>query len=127
MPLFELPRPKKREFKFSPDMQTILNRKVMDESQLRKFSDFPELLEEELENELAHPNVELLKNDIMDAVYSNNPQKFFHCVAKVGVSSNLRDVLYGWLIGKEDFNVKRDLPLLRRLENSSSIFSIFDY
>ena len=139
MPLFEMPRPKKREFKFSSDMQTILDRKIMDESQLRKFSEFPELLEEELENlfpsarllrlenELAHPNVDTLRNDIMDAVYTNNPQKFFYCVAKVGVRSNLRDAIYGWLVGKEDFNVKRDLPLLKRLERSASIFNIFDY
>lgn len=127
MPLFELPKPKVHTFKFNDEMKLVLERGIMDESQLRKFSDFPELLGEEMENELAHPEVVSLKNDIMDAVYSNNPQKFFHCVAKVGVRSDLRDIIYGWLVGKEDFNPKRDLPLLRRLERAKTIFNIFDY
>lgn len=127
MPLFELPRRKERVFKISDRMQIVLDDGIMDESQVKKFSDFPELLDEEVENEIAHPDISNLEKDIFDAVYRNDFHKFFRCIVRVGVRADLLSRIYNWLIAKEDFNPKKDLPLLKRIEGAKSVFNIFDY
>lgn len=127
MPLFTLPCRKERMFKISSEMQLVLDNHLMDESQVKKFSDFPELLDEEVENEIAHPDISNLEKDIFDAVYRNDYHKFFRCVARVGVRADLLSRIYNWLIAKEDFNPKKDLPLLKRIEGAKSVFNIFDY
>lgn len=105
----------------------VIDRGLLDVSQVKKFSDFPELLEEELENESLHPDISVLEKDIFDAVYTNDYHKFFRCVARVGVRKDLLARIYNWLIAKDDFNPKKDLPLLKRIEGASSVFNIFDY
>lgn len=127
MPLFELPKKKKHEFVFSADMNVVLKSGLLDESQVKKFAEFPDLLEIEIQNEFEHPDISNLEKDIFDAVYRNDYQKFFRCVAKVGVRSDLLARIYNWLITKEDFNPKKDLPLLKRIEGAKSVFNIFDY
>lgn len=127
MPLFKLPQKAERTFKFTPEMQKLVDAGIMDASQVKKFDGFPDLLAEEVDNELAHPDISNLERDIFDAVYNNDPQKFFRCVVRVGVRPDLLERIYNWLLAKPDFNVKKDLPLLRRIEGAKSVFNIFDY
>lgn len=127
MPLFELPRKKPRKFVISKDMQSVIDSGIMDESQVKKFDQFPELLEIEVENEIAHPDISNLEKDIFDAVYRNDYHKFFRCVSKVGARSDLLARIYNWLIAKDDFDPKKDLPLLKRVEGAKSVFNIFDF
>lgn len=127
MPLFELPRYHERKFVISEDMKAVIASGIMDESQVKKFDMHPELLHVEVDNEIEHPDISNLEKDIFDAVYRNNYHKFFRCVARVGVRSDLLARIYNWLIAKEDFDVKKDLPLLRRIEGAKSVFNIFDY
>lgn len=127
MALFQLPKVKKHEFRITADMKAVIDSKLLDASQVKKFSDFPELLEVEIDNEIAHPSIENLEKDIFDAVYTNNPNKFMRCVARVGVKKDLLERIYNWLIAKPDFNPKKDLPLLKRIEGAKSVFNIFDY
>lgn len=127
MALFELPKVKEHEFKISAEMRAVIDSKLLDESQVKKFSEFPELLDIEIENEIANPDISNLERDIFDAVYTNNPNKFFSCVSRVGVRHDLLARIYNWLIAKEDFSPKKDLPLLKRIEGAKSVFNIFDY
>lgn len=127
MPLFELPKKKERKFPISSDMKLVIDSGLLDESQVRKFADFPELLEQEVENEQHYPDISVLERDIFDAVLCNDYHKFLRCVVRVGARSDLLPRIYNWLIAKEDFDVKRDLPLLKRIEGAKSVFNIFDY
>lgn len=127
MPLFTIPKLKEHTFTISDSMRVVIDAGTLDESQVKKFSDFPELLDEEIENENQFPDVSNYEKDIFDAVYTNDYHKFFRCVAKVGVRKDLLERVYNWLIAKEDFNPKKDLSLLRRIEGAKSIFSIFDF
>lgn len=127
MALFEIPKVKEHEFIINTDMKAVIDAGLLDESQVKKFSDFPDLLDVEIENEIAHPDISNLEKDIFDAVYNNDPNKFMRCVARVGVKQDLLSRIYNWLISKEDFNPKRDLQLLKRIEGAKSVFNIFDY
>lgn len=127
MPLFNVPKVKEHNFKISPEMKTVIDSGLMSESQIKKFAEFPELLEEELENELAHPSYEGVETDIFNAVYTNNPNKFFSVVARVGVDPTMLDRIRYKLINKQDFNRRKDLPLLKRIENVKSVFNVFKY
>lgn len=127
MPLFNVPKVKEHNFKISPEMKTVIDSGLMSESQIKKFAEFPELLEEELENELAHPSYESVETDIFNAVYTNNPNKFFSVVARVGVDPTMLDRIRYKLINKQDFNRRKDLPLLKRIENVKSVFNVFKY
>lgn len=127
MALFELPKVKRHEFKITQDMREAIDSGLMTESQVKKFSEFPELYEEELENERIHPSIEVFEKDIFDAVYMNDYVKFFRCVSRVGVRADLLARIYNWLIAKEDFNPKKDMQLLRRVEGAKSVFNIFEY
>lgn len=127
MALFEIPKVKEHKFTINADMKAVIDAGLLDESQVKKFSDFPDLLDVEIENEIAHPDISNLEKDIFDAVYNNDPNKFMRCVARVGVKQDLLDRIYNWLISKEDFNPKRDLQLLKRIEGAKSVFNIFDY
>lgn len=124
--LFELPKYEPRTFTLSADMKTIIEAKLMDESQVKKFDRFPELLAVELENEQQYPDISNLEKDIFKAVYENDFVKFLRCVARVGYEQQLLARIYNWLLGKEDFT-KRDLALLKRVEGARSVYNIFDY
>lgn len=127
MPLFVLPKKKERKFPISSDMKLVIDSGLLDESQVRKFADFPELLGQEVENEQHYPDISVLEKDIFDAVLRNDYHKFLRCVVRVGARADLLPRIYNWLIAKEDFDVKRDLPLLKRIEGAKSVFNIFDY
>lgn len=127
MPLFELPRRREHKFNISKDMKAVIDAGLMDESQVKKFDRFPDLLGVELESEMAYPDISNLERDIFDAVYRNDYHKFFRCVSRVGVRDDLLARIYNWLIAKDDFDVKKDLPLLKRIEGAKSVFNIFDY
>lgn len=127
MPLFVMPQKKERKFPISREMKIVIDSGLIDESQVKKFAEFPELLEMEVENEQTYPDISVLEKDIFDAVLRNDYHKFFRCVARVGARADLLPRIYNWLIAKEDFDVKRDLPLLKRIEGAKSVFNIFDY
>jgi len=99
---------------------------VLDESQVKKFCNFPELLLVELDNEESHPDIANLEKDIFDAVFNNDYIKFFNCAMRVGFDKTILSRLYNWLLNKDDFK-KRDLALLKRIEGAKSVFNIFDY
>lgn len=126
MALFILPKYEPRKFTISPVMQTVIDSNLLDESQVKKFDRFPELLSEELDNEERHPDISNLEKDIFDAVYTNNYLKFFRCVARVGYRADMLNRIYNWLLTKDKFD-KRDLSLLKRIEGAKSVYNIFDY
>ena len=127
MPLFTLPVKKRHTFVISPEMKVVIDSKLMDESQVKKFDRFPDLLAIEIDNELEHPDISNLEKDIFDAVYRNDYNKFFRCVSKVGARPDLLSRVYNWLISKDDFDPKKDMQLLKRLEGAKSIFNVFEY
>lgn len=126
MPLFTMPTTQEREFNLTSDMKIVVDSGKLPEEQVRKFADFPELLDEELNNEDRCPSIESIEKDIFDAVYVNDYHKFFRCVAKTGVDETLLPRIYNWLVNKPDFG-KKDMQLLRRLEGARSVFNIFEY
>lgn len=155
MALFELPKKKVREFVFTEEMtiatlrteteivttsggKVVTDKKtgkpktvevqkgILDESQVRKFSVYPELLMEEIDNEEKYPSLESVEKDIFDAVMNDDIVKFLSCVARVGTGNSVMERIYTWILNKDKFT-KRDLEVLKRLEGSKSIFNIFSY
>lgn len=127
MPLFNIPKMSEKNFTISRDMQIVIDSGLLPESQVKKFAGFPELFDLEVENEQRFPDVSVLEKDIFAAVMDNDYRKFFSCVARVGYREDLLPRIYNWMISKEGFNPKRDLPILKRIEGAKSVFNIFDY
>ena len=111
MALFEIPKYVTHEFVVTKEMQTIIDMGNLDESQIKKFDKFPELVDEELENDCRCPDPGALDEDIFDAVYGNDPYKFMQCVSKVGADNGILDRVFVWLLTKKTAPSQEELKL----------------
>lgn len=71
--LLQKPKQVQVEEQFSPIQQVAM--RYLPHEQVKKFSGFEALLEEELENEAREPEIENALKDIFDALHDRNPQK----------------------------------------------------